>query len=356
MMNQTKPLYCLAVGYVVGASLNKTYNYSLVNNGYAFRVKFTSITFVKLEDLNQPINYAGQTYFFGHSPQELYKVASLTKKDLDAGLAAEQNWVNLTKKKLQVAWQKMADLVVSEEAVVQRNGGASEVAAQPKMVTPATPPSISEEETTGGGLPAAPEPQTTQDTEQLLPAEAAQQAPVTGSVERAIREYHIYAAAAKYQSNCKSVGYCAKILNCSTGQVNEIGRGGYTDDFGKILVLALKEAFQSGVPASTKEEQVRVTVYTSNEYVANMFAKNYLRAFARRKWTKKDGTALAHKELWEEIWANAEHMIVTAVLCESDDANLKDCTQKAFFFAQEDYKKRYGKNRKGLIAPGTQQE
>ena len=97
-MKQPKALYCLTVGYIIGASLNKTYNYDLVNNGYAFRAPFTPITFVKLADLVQPVHYAGQIYFFGHSPQALYKIAALTKKDLDDGLAAELNWVNVTRK------------------------------------------------------------------------------------------------------------------------------------------------------------------------------------------------------------------------------------------------------------------
>ena len=87
-----------------------------------------------------------------------------------------------------------------------------------------------------------------------------------------------------------------------------------------------------------------------------MFAKNFLRAFARRNWTKKDGTDLAHKDLWAQIWSHAEHMIVTAVLCEPDDANFKDCAQKAFAYAEEDYKKRYSKNQRGLIPPGAQQK
>ena len=99
-MKQSKALYCLTVGYITGASLNKTHNYDLVNNGYSLRVQFTPITFVKLADLNQPIHHAGQTYFFGHSPQELYKIAAMTKKDLEDGLAAELNWVNVTRKKL----------------------------------------------------------------------------------------------------------------------------------------------------------------------------------------------------------------------------------------------------------------
>ncbi len=348
-MKQSKPLYCLAVGYVVGASLNKIYNYDLVNNGYVLRTQFTAITFVKLADLNQPINFAGQTYFFGHSPQELYKVASLTKKDLDAGLAAEQNWVNLTKKKLQVAWQKMADVVAKEETAIQRNGGVSEIPNQAQMATPATPPSISEDQLPQENQAAAPMPP-------VATTDPSSAEPVTGTVERAVREYYIYAAAVKYKSNCMSVGYLAKIFNCSTGQIDEVGRSGYTDDFSKVLIRALKEAFESGIPSSSKDEQVRVTVYTTNEYVANMFAKNYLRAFARRNWTKKDGTDLAHKDLWEQIWSHAEHMIVTAVLCEPDDVNFKDCAQKAFAYAEEDYKKRYGKNRRGLIPPATLQE
>ena len=95
-MKQSKALYCLTVGYIVGASLNKTNNYDPVNNGYSFRVPFTPITFVKQSDLGQPIHYAGQTYLFGFSPQELYRTAALTKKDLEDGLLAEQNCVNLT--------------------------------------------------------------------------------------------------------------------------------------------------------------------------------------------------------------------------------------------------------------------
>lgn len=342
-MKQSNPLYCLTVGYIIGASLNKTYNYELRNNGYAFRVQFTPITFVKLSDLNQPINHAGQTYFFGHSPQELYKIAALTKKDLDDGLAAEQNWVNLTKKKLQSNWAKLADLVAAEAKEVEKNGGAPVMPKQTPAAVPATPPAMS-----GDTEQLAPKPQTEKPQQSPVPA-----APVTGTVDRPVREYSIYVAAERArQKGSKSVGYYGLVKNTTTGEVKEIGQGGYTDDFNKILIRALKEAFQAGeIPHSSRDEQTRVTVYTANEYVANMFARNYIRSFARNNWNKKDGSPIAYKELWSEIWNHAAHMLVTAVLCEPDGEDLKICTQRAKTFAEEDCKKRYGQKTYDLIGP-----
>ena len=341
-MKQSKALYCLTVGYITGASLNKTHNYDLVNNGYSLRVQFTPITFVKLADLNQPIHHAGQTYFFGHSPQELYKIAAMTKKDLEDGLAAELNWVNVTRKKLQSNWAKLADLVAEEMKEVERSGGAPEIPKPANTALPATPPAMVGDEEP---LAAVPEP--------VMAGPVNNTEPVSGSVERRVHDFRIYAAASKtFHKGSKSVGYFARILDCSSGQVKEIGKSGYTDDFGKILIRALKEAFEADViPPSSKAEQTKVTVYTANEFVANMFAKGYLRSYARKNWAKKDGTTMAHKELWEAIWNRTSHMLVTGVLCEPDRVDLKDCTQKARPLAEEDYKKRYD-----LIGPSQQQK
>lgn len=346
-MRQSKALYCLTIGYIVGASLNKTANYELVNNGYSFRVPFTPITFVKVSDLNQPVHYAGQTYLFGFSPQELYRIAALTKKDLDDGLMAEQNWVNLTKRKLQSTWEKLSAEVTKEMQEVERTGGVSDI-PQPMpggSAIPATPPAMVEENTPPAA-PAAPAP-----AQPAAVPGTGNPAPVTGEVERPVNAFHVYIASAKakYLSS-PAVGYSAVIKNLGTGEVTEIGKGGRTPDFNKMLVRALCEAFAAGViPPSSKTAQTSVTIYTSNEFIANMFAKNYLRNFARNSWKKKDGEVMAYKEEWESIWSQASHMVVRAVLCEPDGADLKFCTDKADAFAEQ-----YHQKHSSRIAPRTE--
>lgn len=341
-MKQSKALYCLTVGYITGASLNKTTNYEIVNNGYSFRVLFTPITFVKISDLNQPIHYNGQTYLFGFSPKELHRIAAITKKDLEDGLLAEQNWVNLTKRKLQSTWEKLAAEVARESQAVEQSGGVPTVppASPSNFTIPATPPTMIEDtqptETApitsvmaGESAPAA-----------VLPPQA------TGSVERSVNTFHLYIASAKAKhDNSPAIGYAAVIQNIGTGEQIEIGKGGRTDDFNKMLVRALQEAFASGiVPPSTQAEQTLVMLYTSNEFIANMFAKHYLRNFARNQWKKKDGGILPYKEEWESIWSHTSHMIVRAVLCEPDGADLKFCTDKADAFAEGYHQKLCSRN------------
>lgn len=349
-MKQIKALYCLTVGLIVGASLNKTNNYDLVNNGYSFKVNFTPVTFVKLSDLNQPVHCSGQTYIFGFAPQELYRIAALTKKDLEDALQAEQNWVNLTKKKLQSGWEKVAAAVATEAQAVERAGGAPEIpsaASQTSSAIPATPPAMAEEDT-----PQPPEPPAGKSQESQGGVSGGT-APVTGETARKVKTFNVYIASAKASAQGSlSVGYSAVVSNLETGEVTELGKGGYTKEFGKMVVLALREAFEAGIiPPSTKIGQTVVTVYTSNDFVAKMFANNYLRGFAKKEWKKRDGKLLAHKEEWERVWNQASHMLVNAVLCEPDGADLKSSTDKAQEFAEADHQKRYG-----LIGPGSTSE
>ena len=345
-MRQSKALYCLAVGYIVGASLNKTNSYELVNNGYSLRAPFTPVTFVKLSDLGQPIHYAGQTYLFGFSPQELYRIAALTKKDLDDGLQAELNWVNLTKRKLQSNWEKVAAEVAREAQAVERAGGVPEIpqVAAANSAVPATPPAMAVEEPvpTAAAAPSS---------MQEKPVAPSNEPPVTGEVTRPVNGFNLYIASAKskYLSS-PAIGYSAVIQNIATGKATEIGKGGHTKDFNKLVVLALRDAFAAGViPPSSKTAQTSVAIYTANEFVANMFARNYLRNFARNSWKKKDGGTLAYKDEWESIWNQVSHMVVRAVLCEPDGADLRACTTKAQAFADE-----YHRTHSNRIAPNHQ--
>ena len=364
-MKQTRALYCLTLGFIHGARLDKTYNYEAVNEGYYFKAAYTPITFVKLCDINQPLHKAGQTYLFGFSPHDLFRIASLTKKDLEDALTVELNWVNTTRKKIQSGWEKVSAAIAIETQAVEREKASQPAPpTAPKMnaAEPATAPMMVQEETPAEPPAAAPEPAKPtqgQPKEPALPIpeiQAEDAAPATqdtGTVTRGVLAYNVYVASAKVTENGSlSVGYSAFIKNLQTGEITEFGKGGYTKEFGKMIVLALREAFDSGIiPPSTKTSRVLVTVYTSNEYIANMFAKNLLRSFATKKdWKKADGTTILYRDEWEGVWNQVSHLMTKGVLCEASGEDLKACTEQAQNFAEEDYKERYA-----LIGPGGNQ-
>jgi hypothetical protein len=331
----------LNVGFLHGARLDKTLNYDVVKDGYAFKAPFTPITFVKLCDLGQPLHHAGETYYFGFSPQEMQRVAALTKKDLEDALAVEQNRINTTRKKLQAAWVNLTAQVVTEMQAVERAGGDQPIPKTTQAAsntTPAVLPSPTQEEETKPD-PSAPvlaaqtppeKPATTPASTKSPAKETAPPAdsnppvsdtnPVTGEIPRVVNAFDIYVAYSKAEAakteGSLSVGYCAQIKNQQTGEVTEIGKSGYTREFEKMIVLALCEAFEQGViPPSTKTAQTLTTIYTTNELVESMFAKGYLRRYSNNGWKKKDGGDISFKAEWMRIWNHASHMFTSGVLC-----------------------------------------
>jgi len=365
-MKQTRALYCLTLGFLHGARLDKTYNYDAVNEGYSLnKPPFTPITFVKQCDINQPIHHSGQTYLFGFSPQDLFRIASLTKKDLEDALVVERNWVDNTQKKIRSGWEKVAASVATETQIAEKEKNLQPTppaAMKASSVAPATPPMVAQEETTPE--PPQPVPEASKPAQEAVsepeapapstPAEAPpEEKQETGTVARGVLAYNVYVASAKSTApGSLSIGYSAIVKNLQTGEITEFGKGGYTNEFGKMIVLALREAFEGGViPPSTKTTSVLTTVYSSNKYIVSMFAKNYLRNFSKNEWKKKDGTVIQHQDEWERVWNQVSHMMSKGILCESDGEDLKVCTERAQKFAEADNEKRYG-----LIGPDSEKK
>lgn len=337
-MIHTTPFFCVIIGLITGIKLEKTMNYDVGDKGYNFKERFTPIKYVQKTDFGQPIRFGGQTYFFGHELQTLMDMAAIVKREYDETLRIELNRLELTRKLLASSWE---ETVTGANLEMEAMGQNPTVTPTAQEQPPVQPPTASE-------TVKAPDVQKVQEPHKAQEAHTASKTepkPEEGQVGRRIDAFNLYVASSRppADSGSLSAGYSAFIQNITTGECNEIALGCGTKDFGKMNVLALCNAFESGnIPSSTKESQTVITIWSTNTFIVNMFGKNFLKYFADNGWKTKEGKEIKNKTEWQKIHAHTSHMFVKGEVAQPEDANMQHCIKLAEDAATVEYNKKFG--------------
>ena len=286
-MKQKEPLYCLSLGSMETACIRKIYEYEPKGSGYSFRAAYIPMKFVQEKDLEKPLCHAGQYYFFGFSLKDLYRSSEPTKKELDTALRAQFQWLKLTEQKLK-AWDSLASLI--------QEGDTND--SSPK--------------------------------DSLKTSESTIENPTV-----AVPTFRIVSAIAQARQNGAFVGYCAVLLDESTGkEAARVSNAGKASDLKRVLLRSIKEILEK-IPKG----KAKVNICAPDPFVVDMFQKGYLRAYASRGWKTKSGENLPDLDLWEPIWAAAAAREITAGLCSKEDPEWNACFKAAAQNAETIYQR-----------------
>lgn len=275
------------MGYLE-VSVRKIYDYELKGDGYKFQAAYVPVQFIRTEELSKPICRAGQYYFFGFSFEELYHSAEATKKELDNALRLQLQWVKLSEQKLK-EWDNLPSLIHENTSTSQKNQQS---------------PSTQDNQPVKGALPEA-------------------------------GTWKIISATAQARENGACVGYCAILVNGSTGKEEaRVSGGGKATNLQRVFLRSIRDVIQKGKKLG---KNTTICICTSDSTIVEMFQKGYLRVYANRGWKTKNGSELPNLDFWKVIWKYTAEYQMTAKLCSESSPELYPCYEVAMQNAEQVY-------------------